>query len=254
MPDYAALLDAHIAAQRGCYVSGVDVLPDGGRFLWSAHLPEPSLNIAVDTEDADAIRAAAAARRRMPAVLVPDDAGVQRLAERPGIAAAFPIAWMVRSDLDGAAPEHDGLSLEVTHGHRPSPNFFTVARGLYDDPQVNAAAEAYVAVLEGADGGADVAPLHLVLRDGSGQPVAGASLYRVGPLAGLYNVGTIAARQRRGLGRAVTRAALALAAEAGAEAVFLQCAAHGTVERLYAGLGFAVAARPALVCLHPDGA
>jgi predicted N-acetyltransferase YhbS len=108
-------------------------------------------------------------------------------------------------------------------------------------------------VLNAAETRDGVAPCHLVLRDEAGVPVAAASLYRVGSLAGLYNVGTRAAHRRRGLGGAVTRAALAHAETLGVEAVFLQCAGLGPVERLYARLGFAVAARPALVCFQPDG-
>lgn len=252
LTDFPTLLDAHIAAQSGCYISGVDPLPGGGRYLWSASLTEPSLNLAVETEDLGAIRAAAAARTRMPALLARDDAVLERLSQLPGLCASFPTAWMVRAPLDGNRPDLAGLLLDVTTGHRPSADFFAVGRALFEDPAVNAAAESYVAVLEHATGHESVAPLHLVLRSAEGQPVAAASLYRVGPLAGLYNVGTIASRQRRGIGRAVTRAALALAGQAGAQAVFLQCAAFGTTERLYADLGFTVAARPTLLCFTPE--
>lgn len=252
MLDFSSLLEAHIAAQSGSYVSGVDALPGGGRFLWSARLAEPSLNLAVETEAVEEIRAAAARRGRLPAVLAPDAASLNRLAARPGFAGAFPTAWMVRAaTANDAAPALDGLSAEVTAGPRPSPAFFTAARGLYDDPQVSAAAEDYVAVLAHAETGAGVDALHLVLSEGPERPVAAASVYRVGTLAGLYNVGTVTTHRKRGLGRLVTRAALALAAEAGAQALFLQCAAHGEVERLYGDLGFTPAARPSLVCFEP---
>lgn len=249
MTDFATLLDAHIRAQGGCYVSGVDPLPDGGRYLWSAELAEPSLNLAVGTLDVAAVRAAAAARGRMPALLTPDPAVAEALAAAPGFAAAFPTAWMRHDAPEPRAPLPDGFALELTT--HPSAGFCTVARQLFADPAHNAAAEPYVAVVCAETMPAGVKPHHLVLRDGAGTPVAAASLYGVGDLAGLYNVGTIAARQGQGLGRAITRAAMAMAVQAGAKAIFLQCAAHGLVERLYAGLDFQVVARPILVCLHP---
>ncbi|MFG1478727.1 GNAT family N-acetyltransferase [Xanthobacter sp. V4C-4] len=252
MPDFATLLDAHIAAQSGCYVSGVDFLPDGGRFLWSERLGEPSLNLGVGTEDVAAVRAAATARGRLPALLAADEAGARRLSAQPGFAAAFPTAWMV-APAGGDPPGDIGLTVEVSDSPRPSPGFCAVARGLYDDPQLAAAAEIYVSVLDGATG-SGASPAHLVLRDGERQPVAAASLYRIGALAGLYNVGTLATHRGRGLGQAITRAALALAAEGGARSVFLQCA-PGPVEHFYARLGFVTTTRPVLACFGPgDGA
>lgn len=246
MPDFETLLDAHVAAQTGCYVSGVDILPEGGRYLWSATLAEPSLNLAVGGAALAQVRAAAQARGRMPALLVTD--GADLLATEPGFAGAYPTAWMMRPVAAGDAELADGAAITVSS--RPSDDFFRVARTLYDDPAIRAAAEAYVGVLAGAETPVQVSEAHLVLTDG-GVPVAAASLYQVGALAGLYNVGTRAEHQKRGFGRAVTCAALAHAARNGADAVFLQCAGHGPVERLYAGLGFTVVERPALVCFLP---
>jgi GNAT superfamily N-acetyltransferase len=248
MPEEAAvLLDSHIRMQTGSYVSGVDSGPDGARYLWSERIPEPSLNLAVGTEDIGWTMEAAARRGRMPAILAADAAAVERLQATPGFAGAFPTRWMVRplDRRDLPAPPGD---LSVHEGPGLPADALAVSTRLYKDPAHNAiAAELYVPTLERARTGEAVQSFHLVLRDG-GEPVACASVYVLDGLAGLYNVGTLADRQGEGFGAAVTAAAARQAAACDCDRMFLQCAAGTHVERLYGRLGFRTVASPAIAC------
>ncbi len=174
-----------MAAQTGCYVSGVDILPEGGRYLWSATLAEPSLNLAVGGAALAQVRAAGAGKGA--------HAGASGDRWRRSACHRTRLCRRLSDRLDDAAS--DGRDAELADGaaitvsSRPSEDFFRVARTLYDDPAIRAAAEAYVGVLAGAETPVQVSEAHLVLTDG-GAPVAAASLYQVGALAGLYNVGT----------------------------------------------------------------
>ena len=70
---FREMLDAHCLMQSGCYVSDVETAPDGGRYLWSAAIPEPGFNVGVETTDLSWVRAASAKRERLPALLVTED-------------------------------------------------------------------------------------------------------------------------------------------------------------------------------------
>ncbi len=77
-----------------------------------------------------------------------------------------------------------------------------------------------------------------VLASAGGIPLAGAELHHDGETAGLYGVVTAPIARGRGLGTAVSAAAVAgLGALGGAEHVVLQATAEG--ERVYRRLGFA---------------
>jgi GNAT superfamily N-acetyltransferase len=77
-----------------------------------------------------------------------------------------------------------------------------------------------------------------VLATAGGMPLAGAELHHDGETAGLYGVVTAPIARGRGLGTAVSAAAIAqLGALGGAEHVVLQATAAG--ERVYRRLGFA---------------
>ena len=98
----------------------------------------------------------------------------------------------------------------------PGPDFEGVFANLSDDPAVRThLRRTYLPALRAARGRPGLTPLHLVLRDATG-PAACGSLYLRGDTAALYNVGTRADRQRRGLGTAVTIAALRAAQARGA--------------------------------------
>ncbi|KQO48888.1 hypothetical protein ASF24_06630 [Methylobacterium sp. Leaf86] len=251
---FREMLDAHCLMQSGCYVSDVETAPDGGRYLWSAAIPEPGFNVGVETTDLSWVRAASAKRERLPALLVTEDRDRERLGTHPDLQAAFPTRWMVRDCRQAQTPVMPGgLTLTAEATAAPGEAYLSVCRGLYDDEGVNAIAEAvFLPVLREARPVEGVEAHHLTVSE-DGVPVACASLYRSGGLAGLYNVGSLASRRGRGLGALVTRAAIETARREGAETVMLQCVAGGHVERLYAGLGFTVAASPTLMVFsHGD--
>ncbi|WP_375462992.1 GNAT family N-acetyltransferase [uncultured Methylobacterium sp.] len=245
---FERMLDAHLRMQAGCYVSGVDEGEDGARYLWSDGIAEPGFNLAVGSHDIAWVRVMAARRERLPAILARDPGEADRHAGRPDLAGVFHTRWMARSC---AATEAAPASLDIGTDPAPGSAFLSVCGDLFADPAINAVAQAvFVPTLRGARAVEGVAARHLTLSEAD-EPVACASVYVAGDLAGLYNVGTRASRQGRGWGTAVTRAAIAAAAEAGARTIVLQCVAGGTVERLYAGMGFAVVAEPVILVFSP---
>ncbi|WP_019906457.1 GNAT family N-acetyltransferase [Methylobacterium sp. 77] len=252
--DFRELLDAHCLMQSGCYVSDIEIAPDGGRYLWSSAIPEPGFNVGVETTDLGWVRETSAKRGRLPALLVTEDQAGE-FATHPDLQAAFPTRWMIRDCSQAQAPSlPEGLALAEDETAAPGEGYLSVCRGLYDDAGVNAIAEAvFLPVLREARPVDGVEAHHLTLSE-EGVPVACASLYRSGRLAGLYNVGSLATRRGRGLGALVTRAAIETARRAGAGTVLLQCVAGGHVERLYSGLGFTHAASPTLMVFSPGPA
>ncbi|KQP39290.1 GNAT family N-acetyltransferase [Methylobacterium sp. Leaf106] len=254
--DFRKMLNAHCLMQAGCYVSDIETAPDGGRYLWSNAIPEPGFNVGVETTDLAWVRATSARRGRLPALLVNQnrDGDGDALGAHPDLQAAFPTRWMLGDCRDVQAPVMpEGLTLATEAAAAPGEGYLSVCGGLYDDVGVNAIAEAvFLPVLRDARPVEGVETRHLTVS-ADGVPVACASVYRAGWLAGLYNVGSLATRRGHGLGALVTRAAMASARQAGAETVMLQCVAGGHVERLYAGLGFTVAASPTLMVFsHGD--
>jgi hypothetical protein len=243
---FREMLDAHCLMQAGCYVSDIEPAPDDGRYLWSNAIPEPGFNVGVETTDLAWVRATSARRGRLPAILV--TVGGDALGSHPDLQAVFPTRWML-GDCRGAQgpvmPE--GLTLATEETAAPGQGYLSVCGGLYDDAGMNEIAETvFLPVLRSARPVEGVETCHLTVS-ADGVPVACASVYRAGRLAGLYNVGSLATRRGNGLGALVTRAAMASARQAGADRMMLQCVAGGHVERLYAGLGFSAAASPTLM-------
>jgi hypothetical protein len=69
-----------------------------------------------------------------------------------------------------------------------------------------------------------------------GRPVGSSFLTRTGSLAGIYAVGTATAARKRGVGTAVTWAAVAAAGDWGCDAVVLQASEMGYP--VYVKMGF----------------
>lgn len=91
------------------------------------------------------------------------------------------------------------------------------------------------ALRRGMGVGDGVPRTHLLGRI-AGRPVATASVILAGGIGGVFDVSTVPEARRRGLGTAMTRAALNLIGAAGYEWAFLQASTMG--QRLYRRLGF----------------
>ena len=249
---FEALRDAHVAALTGSLIDGVEHGPGGAGYVWSRSIPDPTLNFAFGVRRPDQFAwagAAALGRARAPAFLARDDAEVALLRDLFEPAALYPASWMVAWPRPSSSAA--GGAITVQAAPAPGPDFERVFAHLSDDPGVRTHLRRfYIPALRAARSRTGLAPLHLVLRDATG-PAACASLYLRGDRAGLYNVSTRADRQRRGLGTAVTVAALREARARGATQVFLQCPAGGAVEALYVRAGFRTVCAPTLLCTSP---
>ena len=247
---FEELRDAHLTALTGSLIDGLEHGPGGAVYVWSRAIPDPTLNFACGVRRPDQFSwagAMALGRARAPAFLARDAAEAAALRTLFEPAAAYPASWMV-ARLTPSQPAPD----RVVHAHAtlaPPPDFEQVFAHLSDDPAVKAHLRRfYLPALRAARSRPGLVPVHLVLQDATG-PAACASLYLRGGLAGLYNVSTRADRQRRGLGGAVTVAALREAQARGARWAFLQCPAGGGIEALYAQAGFRTVYSPELLCM-----
>jgi GNAT superfamily N-acetyltransferase len=249
---FEALRDAHVAALTGSLIDGVEHGPGGAAYVWSRGIPDPTLNFAYGVRRPDQFAwagAAALGRARAPAFLARDAEEVALLRGLFEPATLYPASWMVARPPPSPAPLDGAVTVQAAPA--PGPDFEGVFANLSEDPAVRTHLRRhYLPALRAARGRPGLVPLHLVLRDAAG-PAACASLYLRGDTAGLYNVSTRADRQRRGLGTAVTAAALRAARARGATQVFLQCPAGGAVEALYARAGFRRICAPALLCTSP---
>ena len=249
---FETLRDAHVAALTGSLIDGVEHGPGGAGYVWSRSIPDPTLNFAYGVRRPEQFAwagAAALGRARAPAFLARDAEEVALLRGLFEPAILYPASWMVAQPLPAPAPADKAVTVQAAPA--PGPDFEGVFANLSDDPAVRAhLRRTYLPALRAAKARPGLTPLHLVLRDAAG-PAACASLYLRGATAGLYNVSTRFDRQRRGLGKAVTVAALRAARAHGASQVFLQCPAGGSIAALYARAGFRAVCDPVLLCTSP---
>lgn len=251
---FETLRDAHVAALTGSLIDGVERGPGGAGYVWSRSIPDPTLNFAYGVRRPEQFAwagAAALGRDRAPAFLARDAEEVALLRGLFEPAILYPARWMVARPPPAPADKAVTMAVTVQAAPAPGPDFEGVFANLSGEPAVRAHLRRhYLPALRAAKARPGLVPLHLVLRDATG-PAACASLYLRGDTAGLYNVSTRFDRQRRGLGTAVTVAALRAARTRGASRVFLQCPAGGPVEALYARAGFRAVCAPTLLCTSP---
>jgi len=199
-------------------------------------------------------------RLAMPPDTLPERVAAVEPAYR---AAGLPTLWWV-----DAAARSAGLldALRATGMRDPGPETVMARRpgGELPEPpagvavRIVASIEAlddWIGVMAGAYGWSDPARAALMRglydprlphgRDGArvvllatlaGRPVGAGSLFRAAGQGWITNIGTLPAARGRGVGRAVTRAALHLSAERGDPTTWLAASEMG--EPLYAGLGF----------------
>ncbi|MGV6875264.1 GNAT family N-acetyltransferase [Pseudochelatococcus sp. B33] len=248
--DADVLVDAHLAMLAVHYASGVVAGPGRARYVFSDRIPDVTMNFAVGLEAGDIgwLEHIAREHGRAPAFLSFSHAARDWLDG----ATAYTACWMV-ADVAAAAGEMEnledmGLSFRLTEGPAPDAAFLEVFGACHDGGPIDAhVGQYYVPALAAGRPAAGIGTFNAVVSDG-GEPVACATLYVAGTLAGLYNVGTRYTRQRGGLGLMIVRRILREASRLGAAQVFLQCAAGTHLERLYGRAGFHPAYAPVLVC------
>ena len=220
-------------------------LHDDGACCWTlSHLPFPLFNSVVrarfDPAVADAgidARIRACAERNVPMLwwtgpsTTPGDLG-ERL-ERRGFLLE-PAVGMV-GDINYVAAQPSEPVIDVAPVCNPSA-LATWSRVLCDSfgaPHAFGEAFADLAAAVGLDSSS---PFRHFLGMVNGEAVATCSLFLGAGVAGIYDVGTVPERRRRGIGTAITRAAIADAAAAGYRMAILQSSTLGAA--MYRSLGF----------------
>ncbi|WP_298457978.1 GNAT family N-acetyltransferase [uncultured Cellulomonas sp.] len=163
----------------------------------------------------------------------PED--LDRLLDERGYRQVAPTLVMVRTGLDGVAAPFESPGLQCTVSRTPDEDW--LARWL----DVKSAAPVDHALAGRLVGGADA--LYLTARDSYG-PVGVVRAALVDDWAALACLAVDARARRRGIGRALTRAALHAASELGARRAFLQVEeSNDAAIQMYASLGFTPAER-----------
>jgi hypothetical protein len=247
--EMAGLLDAHIQCQLGCYISEVASGPGTSRYVAAAQIPDTGWNFCIpgtgERRDVDWGLDQARLRKRSAAFFVPS-ANDLNLAQSFDIA---PERWMLRRPAPLSASKRPPAitRVEVIETADPGADFAFVFGRLFDDEDINRHFERYyVPTLRAAITPILAKPVHLVAYAGT-EPVACASVYLLGELAGLYNVGTVSTRQKSGIGGWISNEALG---HVGRRSVFLQCEAGTHVEKLYRSLDFEAVATPEIATVR----
>jgi ribosomal protein S18 acetylase RimI-like enzyme len=220
-------------------------LHDNGACCWTlSHLPFPLFNSVVvarlDADQADAAidaRVRECADRNVPMLwwtgpsTTPSDLG-SRLERRgfllePALGMAGDIHHIV------AQPARTVIDVEPVCDLARLATWSNVLCHAFGAPQTFGDAFADLASAVGLD---RTAPFRHFLGLLDGEPVATCSLFLGAGVAGIYDVGTLPERRHRGIGAAITRAAIADAAAGGYRVAILHSSDLG--RRMYRGLGF----------------
>ncbi len=220
-------------------------LHDDGACCWTlSHLPYPLFNSVVrarlDARIADAAietRVRACADRNVPLLwwtgpsTAPADLGARL--ERRGFLLE-PALGMAGDIHDiSARPSDTVIDVEPVCDPATLETWSRVLCDAFGAP--HAFGEAF-ADLAAAAGLGPRSPFRHFLGSLNGEPVATCSLFLGAGVAGIYDVGTLPARRRRGIGAAITRAAIADAAASGYRMAVLHSSELGTA--MYRALGF----------------
>ncbi len=170
---------------------------------------------------------------RVCAQTEPED--LDEILARRGYREVAPTLVMVRSDLDGGGAPFESAGLECTVREEPDADWLDRWLGVKSSAPVDRAVAG--ALVNGARG------LYLTARDGHG-PVGVVRAALVDDWVALSCLAVDVRARRRGIGRALTRAALHEAAQRGARRAFLQVEESNDVAiQMYSSLGFTPAER-----------
>ena len=220
-------------------------LHDDGTCCWTlSHLPYPLFNSVVRARFApDAADAAiderirACADRNVPMLwwtgpsTTPLDIG-ERL-ERRGFLLEPALGMVGDIDYISAQPSSTVIDVQAVCDPATMATWSRVLCHAFGAPQTFGEAFADLAA---AIGLGTSSPFRHFLGFLNGEAVATCSLFLGAGVAGIYDVGTLPERRRRGIGGAITRAAVADAAAAGYRTAILQSSAVGAA--MYRALGF----------------
>jgi GNAT superfamily N-acetyltransferase len=219
-------------------------LRDDGACCWTeSDLPFPLFNSVLNArlgsaadsridERIDACRA-----RRVPMLwwtgpsTTPTDLGDRLVGRGFLLEPAHGMAVTLDAALAGA--NGHGIAVEPVRDAATLATWSRVLCHAFGAPQAFGDAFGELAVAIGLDAGS---PFRHYLACVNGEPAATCSLFLGAGVAGIYDVATVPERRQRGLGAAVTRAALADAQASGYRTAILHSSAAGA--RLYRSLGF----------------
>lgn len=234
-------------------------LHDDGACCWTlSHLPYPLFNSVVrarlDSGGADhAIdaRIRACADRSVPMLwwtgpsTTPADLGTRL--ERRGFLLEAALGMAADVHYVAAQPADTVIEVEAVHDAAALATWSRVLCNAFGAPHTFGEAFADLAAAIGLGPGSSFR--HFLGRL-NGEPVATCSLFLGGGVAGIYDVGTLPERRRRGIGAAMTRAAIAAAAAAGYRIAILHSSGLGAA--MYRALGFTDVCRIGQYVWAPD--